>query len=184
MDPMSIPDLASELEEGLSATDAAVSGRSNPDDVLASLIEKVKSVAKPDRQGRFTMPLAVVLSKADLPGLDEKIGQAACDAYLAANPECPVADAQDAVLRDVLLEYGMGNFLTSLKASFRSYRFFAASAVGHERLAGAYDPKGVVEPFAWIAGQADPTFATAISLPVENAVSYAQQLEIDRRKKR
>ena len=72
VDPMSIPDLASELEEGLSATDAAVSGRSNPDDVLASLIEKVKSVAKPDRQGRFTMPLAVVLSKADLPGLDEK----------------------------------------------------------------------------------------------------------------
>lgn len=184
VDPMSIPDLASELEEGLSATDAAVSGRSNPDDVLASLIEKVKSVAKPDRQGRFAMPLAVVLSKTDLPGLDEKIGQAACDAYLAANPECPAADAQDAVLRDFLLEYGMGNFLTSLKASFRSYRFFAASAVGHERLAGAYDPKGVVEPFAWIAGQADPTFATAISLPVENAASYAQQLEIDRRKKR
>ena len=85
------------------------------------------------------------------------------------------------MLRDFLLEYGMGNFLTSLKASFRSYRFFAASAVGHERLAGAYDPKGVVEPFA---GQADPTFATALSLPVENAVSYAQQLEIDRRKKR
>ena len=184
VDPMSIPDLADELGEGLSEADAAVCGRTDPDDVLASFIEKVKSVATPDHQGKFAMPVAVVLSKADFPGLDEKIGEAARNAYLAVNPECPAVDAEDAVLRDFMLEYGMGNFLASLKANFRSYRFFAASAVGHERLAGAYEPKGVVEPFAWIAAQADPDLAASLSLPAASAVPYAQQLEIDRKKRR
>lgn len=43
---------------------------------------------------------------------------------------------------------------------FKNNRFFAASAIGHTRDAGAYNPIGVLEPVEWICSKADKKLAS------------------------
>ena len=43
---------------------------------------------------------------------------------------------------------------------FKNNRFFAASAIGHTRDAGAYNPVGVLEPMEWICTKADKRLAS------------------------
>ena len=50
--------------------------------------------------------------------------------------------------------------MNAIDMKFKNNRFFAASAIGHTRDAGAYNPVGVLEPMEWICTKADKRFSS------------------------
>ena len=80
---------------------------------------------------------------------------------ISANPNLSLTniDAIDYLSRRFLIENEMGSFLNAVDLKFQKNRFFVASAIGHTRDAGQYNPKGVLEPMEWIAGISDKTFS-------------------------
>lgn len=162
VDPMSIPEVSDELSERLSSADSAVTAREYPDTVLSNFVEKIRQVSGVGQGEQISLPLAVVLSKADLPGLAPYFDERARKAYLQANPACPDYDVDDALARAFLERHGMGNFLNMLQGNFKAQRLFVVSAIGHERLAGSFAPVHVDEPFSWILARSDRALTRAL----------------------
>ena len=69
-------------------------------------------------------------------------------------------DAVDYLCRKFLRENEMGGFVNAIEMKFSENRFFAASAIGHTRNSGPYNPKGVLEPVEWICSLADKRLAS------------------------
>ena len=70
--------------------------------------------------------------------------------YLNTKTEIHRSDAIDYLCRKFLKENEMESFVNAIEMKFKNNRFFAASAIGHTRDAGAYNPVGVLEPMEWI----------------------------------
>jgi hypothetical protein len=97
--------------------------------------------ARPNRDGKIPMRAAVVISKADLPGVRAQIGD-------VRQKQIPAP-----VCRAVLERWGAGGELRSLEFRFEAVEYFACSPLGR-----GYDPKdrrpfqaaGVLEPLGWV----------------------------------
>ena len=104
---------------------------------------------------------------------DEKIEEIE---YLNANTELSRNDVIDHLYRKFLKENEMESFVNAIEMKFKNNRFFAASAIGHTRDAGAYNPVGVLEPMAWICTKADKKLASLwvkgkySKKPIENLI--------------
>ena len=88
---------------------------------------------------------------------DEKIEEIE---YLNTKTEIHRSDAIDYLCRKFLKENEMESFVNAIEMKFKNNRFFAASAIGHTRDAGAYNPVGVLEPMEWICTITDKKLAS------------------------
>jgi hypothetical protein len=85
--------------------------------------------------------IAVVISKADLPAVREKIGDVR---------EGPI---RGDVCREAIVAWDGENVLRALRTRFRSVEYFACSPLGREADRRCRDPfqgSGLLEPLAWI----------------------------------
>jgi hypothetical protein len=111
-----------------SATEAAAE---SPQNVYGRLISTLREQHEGER---IDIPLAIILTKADILGIAHEI-------------ELPGA-------REWLVRLGEGNLVLSAEHDFRDVRFFACSALGRAPSAAgteAFVPRGVMEPFQWLA---------------------------------
>lgn len=170
LDPFAIPSVRARYETSLSPEDKAGIGKADINGVINVFINKLHEVTGLSDRKMSKVPMAVVIGKIDSAGLqyefsDEKIDEIM---YKCNLDKINKSDAIDYLCRKFLRKNEMESFINAINMKFKVNRFFAASAIGHTRDAGVYNPVGVLEPMEWICSRSDKSFA---SLWVKNKYS-------------
>ena len=161
IDPFSIPTVRMKYENTLTPQDIAGIGKADLNGVVNVFMNKLREVTGLSDRKMSKVPLAIVIGKADSGNFMEEFSEDKIQKIISANPNLSLTniDAIDYLSRRFLIENEMGSFLNAVDLKFQKNRFFVASAIGHTRDAGQYNPKGVLEPMEWIAGISDKTFS-------------------------
>jgi hypothetical protein len=109
--------------------------------VVATTLGSALAGMQPGADGKVDVRVAVVISKADLPAVREKIGDVR---------EGPI---RGDVCRDAIAAWGGENVLRALGTRFRSVEYFACSPLGREadrRCREPFQGSGLLEPLLWI----------------------------------
>ena len=116
------------------------------DKVAATLINGVNSMLLRQPTQKCQVPLAVVIGKADAhPSLDKLCPRSGGPHAPDLSPRCRLA----------LQRLGAGNAIRALEQKFEKVSYFASSPLGRLpdlRNTSAFQPVGVIEPFAWLLG--------------------------------
>ncbi len=160
VDPFSIPEIRDNYKSLLGAEDAAGIGYADVNLILDAFIAKLRSVTGIKDTQTSDVPLAVVISKIDSPGLKEIFCEEKLNEIMSRpeNKHMKNSDAADILCREFLSNNGAAGFINSLDMKFKKTKFFYVSAIGHERSKGAYEPKGVMQPIEWIGELTDKGF--------------------------
>ena len=111
------------------------------DDVVSSTLMKAVAESSKYRNEKVAMRVAVVISKADLPAVRERIG------------DIRAGKVDSAACRKAISEWGGANAIQGIENRFESVEYFACSALGRDpdELAGpAFKPHGVMPPLEWV----------------------------------
>lgn len=138
--------LASDYLKGYSAD--------SPEDIVVHFINKYSEIAGRKAKKMSTIPVAIVITKTDIPIVEERIGAEKIEEYYKENlsGSASLYEARDSVCRAYLLDIGFENLLNNIESVFTNVSFFPVSAMGHSQsLNTCFEPRGVVEPAVWIA---------------------------------
>lgn len=120
-------------------------------DLVPNVISVMRQMKRESRSGRWDIPVAVVVAKADsLP-----MGDFPFLTNLAPVDGRQTAEANHLGCRDALTKLGEGGAVRLLEQHFSNVRYFACSALGRSPASGgnqAFVGRGVVEPFHWLLG--------------------------------
>jgi hypothetical protein len=148
IDPLSLPSFRRLLEEnpgGSLATTSAV----DPLDVVHRVINILESQSRLLRDRHFHRRVAVVITKADIPLVRQKLGLTACN-DLPGEKWHDVGLAEDRHVRTWMKRNEPG-LLQLLETRFGDLRFFLVSALGHDPLDGTkFEPRQVLQPLCWL----------------------------------
>lgn len=113
----------------------------------------------------ITRPTAVVLTKTDLPVIEQEISSERLNREIEMYPG-DAAATQDRLCREFLNRYGFGTLLMALDANFSNLRFFTVSATGGALPGDTYQADFKIEDsFNWlIANSGDEEFAQAMGV--------------------
>jgi hypothetical protein len=161
IDPFSLPEVRNNYQHLLDVNDKTGIGYADVITILDSFIIKLKAVTGIGDEEMSKVPLAVVISKTDSPGIcdhfsDKKINEIK---KLSDDKKMTDAEVTDILCRQFLRENGASGFVNSLEMKFKNTKFFSISSIGHSRNKGAYKPMGVLEPVKWICKCSDKIFA-------------------------
>lgn len=159
IDPFSIPELLNEYEDnyGVYGTQIMPS-ELMLEDCFNTMIINLERNHNIKRDQQINKPCAIVINKIDAFDLEDRIGKSAARKVMIRNPKIKTMDeAVDALCDELFHEWGLGNFLRSVKHKFKKYRFFTCSSLGHtpDNTGKAFQPERVTEPLMWLLGQAD-----------------------------
>jgi len=162
IDPFAIPMVRARYESGLTPEDKAGIGKADINGIINVFINKLREVTGLSDRKMSKVPVAIVIGKIDSANLafefsDEKIEELLYNCNLEGINK---SDAVDYLCRKFLRDNEMSGFVNAINMKFKNNRFFAASAIGHTRDAGAYNPVGVLEPMEWICTLSDRKFAS------------------------
>lgn len=162
IDPFAIPTVRAQYESQLTPEDRAGIGKADINGVINVFLNKLREVTGLSDQKMAKVPLAVVIGKTDSANLAENFSEEKVEELQMLYPQAQLNanDAVDYLCRKFLRENEMGGFVNAIEMKFSENRFFAASAIGHTRNAGPYNPKGVLEPVEWICSLADKRLAS------------------------
>ena len=150
IDPLSIESYRKELAEN---TDVAKYGPSEKaiDEVVSMLITTLENMCNLSDKDMLNRDLAIVFTKTDIPGLDEKIGESAVQEYMASHAGTSWLSATNAVCEQFLRDYEEDDFLNSIKSKFKSIQFFATSSLGHNADGSAFVADNSIKaPILWV----------------------------------
>lgn len=152
IDPMSVREYKAEFDRRYKLSGFAAS--TEPiDEILSRVVSTLESMyamsSKKLTKKLFKTNVAVVFTKCDIPGLDEKIGRRAIDARVRTK-HITREQATNQLCEEFLCKYGEANFVNSIKSKFRTVQYFTCSALGYNKNLGQYIPDGVDAPVVWI----------------------------------
>lgn len=132
-----------------------------PEDVAAHFINYLTCIGHAKTSDRFTIPLSVIIAKADISEVAQAIGPEQVRQFHEADPEKypSMQAAQDALCRQFLTENGMSAAVELLEARFTRIHYFPVSAMGHSPDGNAFAPRGVWAPVEWMLPLADSRFS-------------------------
>jgi GTPase SAR1 family protein len=161
IDPFAIPDVLYKYDTKLSPVDNANIGAADIDGIIDTFMNKLRSVTGLSDSKMSRVPIAVLINKIDSAGLWEELGET--KVHERMDPQDKdfknKFDVMDYLCRQFLKDNGMGSFINIINNRFKKNRFFACSAMGHERGAGSFSPKGVMWPMEWLFRNADRDMA-------------------------
>ena len=150
IDPLSIESYRKELAENVDISKYGPSEKAI-DEVVSMLITTLENMCNLSDKDMLNRDLAIVFTKGDLPGLDEKIGSTAVDEYMASHNETSWLKAYNAVCEQFLRDYEEDDFLNSIKSKFKSIQFFTCSALGHSADGNKFNASNSVKsPILWV----------------------------------
>ena len=152
VDPLSVSGFREEVKDSINLRKYGASEKPM-DEVLSTLIATLENMKCLTSKNMIKTDVAVVFSKCDIPGLEEKIGQTAVNKYMQEH-KVDKYKAQNCVCEKFLTDYSESNFLNSLKSKFKSIQFFTSSALGHVADGTKFIPEGVEEPTLWLIDKA------------------------------
>lgn len=154
VDPLSVRAVREECETSLGPDSIAGHSGDPTEDIVVHFINKYSEVAGRTARKMSDVPVAVVITKADLTPIRRKIGIVKIKAEAANSHLEDLGDARNIICRRYLSEIGLANVLNNLDSVFSNVAYFPVSAIGHLEEAGeGFDPQGVIEPVEWIAAQ-------------------------------
>ena len=109
-------------------------------EVVASVASHAAAVVRNDSSRKLYLKVAVVISKADLPGVKAFVG------------DVTKAVVTGARCREVIVEWGGTNAIQALENRFQSVEYFACSALGRDpntESSDSFRGFGVLEPLRW-----------------------------------
>jgi hypothetical protein len=149
IDPLSIPDYRNEVSKTVNLTE--YKGGAQPiDEMLDTFVRTLTNIFSIKRNAMLKTDVAVVFTKADIPGLDEKIGKSAVLKNASSDKSKVRYEVQNKLCEQFLRDYNEHNFLNSLKSRFKTVQFFACSALGHVYNGKPFVASNVEEPLFWL----------------------------------
>lgn len=148
IDPFSIDSVRFNYEAALSENEAAVRPSAvRPQETFERLVTTLRELEAARLAGRFTVPVAVVISKADALGLISEITGRSSD-----GTEFAISHSDSSKVRAWLKKNGENNLVTSLEREFSQVRYFACSALGRlpDETNRPFSPKGTSQPTFWL----------------------------------
>jgi hypothetical protein len=159
VDPFAIPAVMDEYRTQLEAHADALRPSTVPvEDTFARILIGMEEFFGLKKGARLRVPVAVVLNKADAFDLEDRIGERAVDARMAAAPAgTPREAVRDAVVRDQLRAWGETHFVQQLETRCAKVRYFTCSSLGRmpDSTERAFEGRGVLDPLLWIIGETD-----------------------------
>lgn len=157
VDPLSIQEYRDELSKDDSFDAYAYGASDMPMDEVTTMLLSTLDNMLHKNGARVKKICAVVFTKLDIPGLEEKIGETAVNEYIALNKGADKAKATNAVCERFLLDYGEHNFLQVLKQKFTDVRFFTCAPLGHNEDGTQFNPIKVEESVLWLVDKKCPS---------------------------
>lgn len=156
IDPLTIPDYSMKVIDTVEPEKYGASSK-DFDDIFDIMLNNLQVLFNLKDSDVLKRNLAVVITKMDIPGLEEEIGDTAAMEYMSQNPDCKTFEAaKNAVCERFLEENGEGNFVREAKSRFKGVSFFTTSALGHNTEGKAFFSADAEKPFMWIIEQVDP----------------------------
>jgi hypothetical protein len=105
----------------------------------------------------FQMPFSVVITKADVKAIRQRINMVKIKAEFNKNPGkyASIDEARDSMCKEFLEEIGLAELTSIIDTRFKKVHYFLASPMGHEPDDSAFDSWGVLEPIDWIIKEQD-----------------------------
>jgi len=150
IDPLSLPSFAARYRELGGPDLARTTSRMDPEETLTRVVNVLEGLGQLSRRRGCAHRVAVVFTKADVPGFAAELG-------LDLEDPGPPGTRWGRLGRDhsprikAWLARNEPRLLQLLETRFKEVRFFAVSALGHlPQAKGPFAPKRVVEPLAWL----------------------------------
>ena len=161
IDPLSISAYRNEVSKETDLT--KYNGCVQPiDEMVDTFIRTLQNMFSIKANTMLDTDVAVVFTKADIPGLDEKIGESAVLKKAPGLNQRTRYAAQNKLCEQFLRDYNEEGFLNNLKSRFKSIQFFTCSALGHIENGQPFIAKNVEEPFFWLARKRSKVIDRAI----------------------
>lgn len=157
VDPLSVQEFREEMEKDADFDAYAYGASDMPmDEVTTMLLNTLDNMLH--KTGMVVKKIcAVVFTKLDIPGLEDKIGETAVNSYMASHKGVDKAKATNAVCEQFLLDYGETNFVQVLKQKFTDVRYFTCAPLGHVENGTQFTPIRVEESVLWLATKTCPS---------------------------
>ena len=149
IDPLSISEYRGEVSKMTSINE--YKGSFQPiDEMVDTFINTLQNMFSIKANDLLNSYVAIIFTKADIPGLDEKIGESAVRKNASSLDLKVRYKTQNELCEKFLREYNEGSFLNNLKSRFKSIQFFTCSALGHIENGNPFEASKVEEPFFWL----------------------------------
>lgn len=142
IDPYSLTKIREESQNEIKGSSMGISAASM-NELIEALIDTLRQVRTPmNRRGKFTIPIALTINKADSLRLKQQIGDEAIKKLMNAHPDVfhDYYMTMDYLCRCFLVDNGCSGFISNLDANFETVHFFSSSPIGSV-------PKGARTPF-------------------------------------
>ncbi len=142
IDPYSLERVKEESQNELRGSNMGISAASM-NELIESLIDTLRQVKTPkNAKGKFKIPIALTINKADSTILKKQIGDDAVKTLMNAHPDVfnDYYMTMDYLCRCFLVDNGCSGFIANLDANFETVHFFSSSPIGSV-------PKGARTPF-------------------------------------
>ena len=161
IDPFSSPDVMNDFSSKISPADMAQISQTNPNDALDIFIQKLQDIAGLSPSDLSKVPIAVVINKTDIGGLQKLFDKTALAEIIARNPKKKLteSEAQNIACKEFLRQNGMGNLVQTIEMKFKINKFFDCSALGHSIGQGPMKPSHVMVPMRWLLSIIDKDIA-------------------------
>jgi hypothetical protein len=167
IDPFSCPDVMNDFSSKISPADMAQISQTNPNDALDIFIQKLQDIAGLLPSGLSKVPIAVVINKTDIGGLNKLFNKTALAEIIARNPKKKLneSEAQNIACKEFLRQNGMANLVQTIEMKFKTNKFFDCSALGHTIGQGPMRPSHVMVPMRWLLSIIDKDIAKSWRQP-------------------
>lgn len=135
------------------------------EDVAANFINYLIRVGHARASDRCSIPVAVLITKADLREVRSVIGPEQLKRIMDSQPElyASAQECRDAECRKFLTDIGMASAVNDLEAQFSNIHYYPVSAQGHSADGTPFEPWGIMEAFDWMLPLADKEMAAALN---------------------
>lgn len=165
IDPLSVLSVRNECGK-LDVGSVSGSSQDSPESIVIHFITKFSEISGRAARKMSSIPVAVLVAKSDIKGINNKVGLAKIESVFRTDPvryQNSMEVAADVICRQYLTDIGLSNILNNLDAVFSMVRCFPISSIGHTAKHGCpFEPHGVIEPIAWIGERGHAVMATQL----------------------
>jgi hypothetical protein len=151
IDPLSLPSFADEYRARGGPDLSATTSRAHPSEAVTRVINMLERFGTLSRKRGLNRRIAVVFTKADVPGFREDIGRD-IDRVRALDDDWQALGSSDSAEIRAWFARCEPHLVQVLETRFTEIRYFAISALGHIPEGGQkrFTPRKVMEPLAWL----------------------------------
>lgn len=150
IDPLSLPSFAARYRELGGPDLSPTTSRAHPEETVTRVVNLLERLGKLSRRRGSGQRVAVVFTKADVPGFAQEIGVRVADGA-DVQADWKNFGADDSSRLRGWLAKNEPHLLQILETRFTEMRFFAVSALGHLPQAGrGFAPRKIMEPLGWL----------------------------------